>query len=81
MQNYVGQGMMGMKAANNAAGFVVYDVAYYVGQLRKKITDVSNETNKLQSEVEQSSKDNTQYSQLARKYEDLAKKKEHLEGK
>jgi hypothetical protein len=71
---------MGMKAGSNSSGFVVYDTAYYVGLLRKKIKDVDDETNKLTTEVDQSSKDNTKYAQLERKYEKFSKDKETLEG-
>ena len=58
----------------------MYDTSYYVGVLRKKIADVNNETIKLRTEIEQQSKDNSQYSGLERRYETLIKNKEMLEG-
>jgi hypothetical protein len=75
-----GQGVKGMRAQSSAGGRIVYDASYYVGVLRKKISDVNNETIKLRSEIEQQSKDNTQYSSLERRYETLIKNKEMLEG-
>ena len=59
---------------------MVLDSAYYVGLLRKKISDVNNETIRLKSEVDQSSRDNSQYVQLEKRYETLMKAKENLEG-
>jgi hypothetical protein len=74
-----GQGVMGMKTAG-AAGRLVEDTSYYVGLLRKKINDVSRETNRLRVEAEQQSKENSQTTQLEQKYEKLLKQKELLEG-
>ena len=74
-----GQGVMGMKTAG-AAGRLVEDTSYYVGLLRKKINDVSRETNRLRVEAEQQSKDSSQTTQLEQKYEKLLKQKELLEG-
>jgi intraflagellar transport protein 74 len=75
-----GHGVMGMKAQGQNTGRLVQDSAYYVGLLRKKISDVNSETIKLRSEIDQQSKDNTQYTQLERRYEQLLKNKEQLEG-
>ena len=72
--------MMGMKTQSNNAGRLVYDAAYYVGLLRKKINDVNTESIKLRGEIERQSKDNSQYVQLERKYDTLSKNKEALEG-
>lgn len=69
-----------MKAQGQNTGRLVQDSAYYVGLLRKKISDVNNETIKLRTEIDQQSKDNTQYTQLERRYEQLLKAKENLEG-
>lgn len=68
-----------MKAQNYGASRV-QDSAFYVGLLRKRTSDITNEIRKLQTEVDQSSRDNTQYNQLEKKYETLAKQKETLEG-
>lgn len=75
-----GQGVMGMKVQSANTGRIVTDAAYFVGLLRKKINDVNIESNKLKTEIEQQSKDNSQYVQLERKYETLSKSKEALEG-
>ncbi len=69
-----------MKAVSGGGGRLVYDTAYYVGLLRKKINDVNNESIKLRGEIEQSSRDNSQYVQLEKRYETLLKNKENLEG-
>jgi hypothetical protein len=75
-----GHGVMGMKVQNQQTGRIVQDSAYYIGLLRTKIKEVSDETNKLRDEIDQQSKDNSQYSQLERRYEALLKGKETLEG-
>lgn len=75
-----GQGMMGMKTQSHNAGRIVFDAAYYVGLLRKKISDVNSEYIKLRNEIDRQSKDNSQYVQLERKYDTLSKNKEALEG-
>lgn len=69
-----------MKAQTNGTGRIVTDSAYYIGILRKKINDTNSETIKLRTEIEQQSKDSSQYAQLERKYETLTKSKESLEG-
>jgi intraflagellar transport protein 74 len=74
-----GQGVMGMKMQGNG-GRIVEDTSYYVGILRKRITDITNETRKLTIEADNHNKDTQQYSQLERKYESLLKSKESLEG-
>ena len=61
-------------------GRLVEDASYYVGLIRKKITDVNSETIRLRTEIEQQSKDSSQLTQLERKYESSLKNKEHLEG-
>jgi hypothetical protein len=75
-----GQGVKGMKAQSNTTGRLVYDSAYYVGLLRKKINDVNNESIKLRGEIDQTSRDNGQYVQLEKRYEGLIRSKENLEG-
>lgn len=75
-----GHGVMGMKVQGQNTGRLVQDAAYYIGLLRKKISDVNNETIKLRQEIDQQSRDNQQYVQLERRYETLLKSKENLEG-
>ncbi len=69
-----------MKSTSTGTGRIVYDQAYYVGLLRRKISDVNNESVKLRTEMDQQSRDNTQYVQLEKRYESLVKSKETLEG-
>jgi hypothetical protein len=75
-----GHGVMGMKAQNQQTGRLVQDAAYYIGLLRAKIKDINDETIKLRAEIDQQSKDNSQFTQLERRYEALLKSKENLEG-
>lgn len=75
-----GHGVMGMKAQGQNQGRLVTDAAYFIGVLRKKISDVNTETIKLRTEIEQQSKDNAQYNNLERRYEGLLKNKAELEG-
>jgi intraflagellar transport protein 74 len=75
-----GQGVMGMRVSTQQTGRLVQDSAFYIGLLRTKVKEINDETIRLRSEVDQQSKDNSQYSQLERKYEALLKSKEQLEG-
>jgi hypothetical protein len=74
-----GQGVMGMKTAGSG-GRLVEDSAHYVGLLSKRIRDVTQETSRLRTEIEEQSKNSSQTVQLERKYETLLKNKEALEG-
>lgn len=58
----------------------MYDSAHYVGLLRKKITQINNETIRLNEEMEQQRRDNSEYVKLERRYDNLIKDKENLEG-
>ena len=69
-----------MKAQGGNTGRLVQDSAYFVGLLRKKINDVNTESMRLRQEMDQQSRDNSQYVQLEKRYENLVKNKETLEG-
>ena len=75
-----GQGVMGMRTQAQGPGRLVQDSPYFIGVLRKKITDILNETQKLRSEMDQHEKDNTQAPLLEKRFEKLLKDKESLEG-
>eukprot|EP01041_Mallomonas_annulata_P012566 gene12566-26462_t len=75
-----GQGVSGMRTQGQGQSRQVQDASYYIGILRKKITDITSETTRLNSELDQQSKDNQQYSTLEKKYDQLLKTKEKLEG-
>lgn len=75
-----GQGVMGMKTQANGPGRLVQDPSYYVGILRKKINDVATETKRLNTEMDQYERDQSQMIQLEKRYDTLAKAKEQLEG-
>ena len=75
-----GQGVMGMKTQANGPGRLVQDPSYYVGILRKKINDVATETKRLNTEMDQNERDQSQMIQLEKRYDTLAKNKEQLEG-
>ena len=75
-----GQGVMGMKTAGQGMGRLVEDNSYYVGLIRKKISDVEKETRKLRTEIDQQSRDSSSFATLEKKYETLVKEKEKLEG-
>lgn len=74
-----GQGVMGMRTAGGG-GRLVEDTSYYVGLLRRKMTEVNRETQRLKDELDQSSKDSSQTTALEQKYDKLLKQKELLEG-
>ena len=75
-----GQGVKGMKASGMGPGRLVEDQSYYVGLLRKKLSEVSAESNRLREEIDQTGRDSSQFVQLERKFEALLKNKENLEG-
>ena len=75
-----GQGVMGMKTQGQGMGRLVEDNSYYVGLIRKKISDVEKESRRLRTEIDQQSRDNSGYASLEKKYETLIKDKEKLEG-
>ena len=75
-----GQGVMGMKTQGQGSNRLVEDTAYYVGLLRKKISEVSNESRRLEDEMNQRERDKSQISKLEERYENLLKSKESLEG-
>lgn len=74
-----GHGVSGMRPSTGT-GRIVEDVAYYIGLLRKKITEISEEIKKLEAEYNQLEVDKSQYAQNEKRYETLLKDKERLEG-
>ncbi len=72
-----GQGMMGMKPIGQT-GRLVEDTAYYIGLLKKRIQDVNTESQRMRTEMDQSSKENSQNALLEKKYEKLIKNKEQV---
>ena len=77
-----GQGVMGMRtsAGNRPEGRLVEDHGHFVGLLRKKMRDITQETSRLRGEIDEQSKNSNQTAQLERKYDTLLKNKEALEG-
>jgi intraflagellar transport protein 74 len=78
-----GQGVMGMKTSAGrpeGGGRLVEDHSHFVGLLRKKMRDITQETTRLRTEMDEQNKNNSQTAQLERKYETLLKNKEALEG-
>lgn len=74
-----GQGVVGMKN-QGSAGRIVEDTSFYVGILRKKITDITSETKKLHNIMDNNIKESASLSNLEKKHETLLKNKEMLEG-
>lgn len=75
-----GQGVMGMKTQANGPGRLVQDPSYYIGILKKKINDVTGESKRLNAEMDQYERDQSQMIQLEKRYDTLIKNKEQLEG-
>lgn len=75
-----GQGVMGMKTQANGPGRLVQDPSYYIGILKKKIYDVTGESKRLNAEMDQYERDQSQMIQLEKRYDTLIKNKEQLEG-
>lgn len=75
-----GQGMVGIKSNQNNTNRIVEDNAYYIGLLRKKINDITQETKRLQILYDNNIKDTSLLSNLEKKYNTLLQTKESLEG-
>jgi len=71
---------MGMKVGAQGPGRQIADKSYYMGQLRMKCDEMTQEMNTMNSEAEQFTKDNAKYSQMERKYESLIKEVRKLQG-
>ena len=74
-----GQGVVGMKN-QGSGGRIVEDTSFYVGILRKKITDITTETKRLHNLLDNNIKESASLSNIEKKHETLLKNKEMLEG-
>jgi intraflagellar transport protein 74 len=74
------QGMMGMKTGSVGPKRQIYDRSYYMGELRKRCTQLQDELTKINNELNQVSQDNQLYANLDKRYESLVKTVRALEG-
>ena len=73
-------GLSGLKAEQKKGGRVIYDKSYYIGVVRQKISELRNEIEKFESEMEEISRDTAMFKTLEKKRENLIKEVRNLEG-
>jgi hypothetical protein len=73
------QGMKGMRATT-AGVRLVQDSTYFVGVLRGKVNAITEEISKLQKEIDEHNRDQSQASSMQRKAEELDAEVRKLEG-
>jgi len=73
-------GLTGLKTGSLGPKRQVYDKTYYMLELRKRCTDIQEEVEKMNKEVEASREDNNLYAQLEKRYDSLVKTVRSLEG-
>jgi len=74
------QGLSGMKTGSLGPKRQVYDKSYYLGELRKRCQELSDEIDKMTAESEAVRHDNQVYASLEKRYEQLVKTVRQLEG-
>jgi intraflagellar transport protein 74 len=74
------QGMKGMRATTAGPGRLVQDSTYFVGVLRNKVNAITEEIAKLQKEIDEHNKDQSQAHNMQRKAEELDAEVRKLEG-
>jgi intraflagellar transport protein 74 len=57
-----------------------YDKSYYIGVIRQKITDLHNEVDKFDNEMQEIQRDSSMFKTLEKKRENLVKEVRNLEG-
>ncbi len=73
-------GLSGMKAGGQGPGRAIYDKSYYIGIIRQKNSELRQEIQRFQDEMEDINRNNDQYLTLEKKYEGLLKEVRSLEG-
>lgn len=74
------QGVSGMKTGNVGPKRQIYDKTYYMVELRKKCTDLTDEVSRLNKEINDIAQDNQLYASLEKRYDSLVKTVRSLEG-
>jgi len=73
-------GLSGMKAGGQGPGRAIYDKSYYIGVIRQKNSELRQEIQRFQDEMDDINRNNDQYLTLEKKYEGLLKEVRSLEG-
>ena len=74
------QGMKGMRATTAGPGRLVQDSTFFVGVIRGKVNAITEEIAKLQKEIDDHTRDQSQSQSMQRKAEELDKEVRSLEG-
>lgn len=74
------QGVSGMKTGSVGPKRQIYDKTYYMVELRRKCTDLSDEVSRLNKEINDTTQDNALYASLEKRYDSLVKTVRSLEG-
>jgi len=73
-------GLSGLKTGAMGPKRQVYDKTFYMLELRKRCTDLQEEVEKMNQEIESVQADNNLYAQLEKRYDSLVKTVRSLEG-
>jgi intraflagellar transport protein 74 len=74
------QGMKGMRATTAGPGRLVQDSTFFVGVIRSKVNSITEEIARLQKEIDDHTRDQSQSISMQRKAEELDKEVRALEG-
>merc|ERR1719277_1393997 len=74
------QGLAGLKTGSLGPKRQVYDKTYYMLELRKRCTELSEEIARMNKEVDETREDNQLYQSLEKRYDTLVKQVRTLEG-
>merc|ERR1719326_1923762 len=74
------QGVMGMKTGSLGPGRQIYDKSYYMAELRKKISELTNELQKFNKEIGDIQNDSNLYATYEKRYDQLIRTVQNLEG-
>ena len=74
------QGMKGMRATTAGPGRLVQDSTFFVGVISGKVNAITEEIAKLQKEIDDHTRDQSQSQSMQRKAEELDKEVRSLEG-
>ena len=74
------QGMKGMRATTAGPGRMVQDSTYFIGVIRGKVNAITEEISRLDKEIEEHTRDQSQSMSMQRKAEELDTEVRNLEG-
>lgn len=74
------QGIGGLKTGKVGPGRQIYDKSYFMGELRRRISELQGELNQFNNEISEITNDAGLYQTLEKRYDQLIKTVRNLEG-